>query len=90
MFCKHIGCKYGIRVLVLYFIGAALLVGVYKCINDIYGGRISLFLTSQRMPSHCGCVQMLIQLYKYANAVSSGDRFFYPSNRNLRFRCEMR
>ena len=21
---------------------------------------------------------------------SSGDQFFYPSNRNLRFRCEMR
>ena len=36
--------------------------------NDTYstytkmGGRTSLFLTSQRMPSRYGCVHMLVQL----------------------------
>ena len=29
-------------------------------------------------------------MYKNAHAVRSGDQFFYPSNRNLRFRREMR
>ena len=40
-------------------------------LNDITGGRTSLFLTSQRMPSRYGCVHMLIQLCKYIHAVSS-------------------
>ena len=53
-------------------------------------GSTSLFLTSQRMPSRYGCVHTHIQLCKYIHAVRSGDQFFYPSNRNLRFRCEMR
>lgn len=34
-----------------YFINTALLVGLYKCINDKNGGRTSLLLTSQRMPA---------------------------------------
>ena len=54
-----------------YFIGTTLLVWVYKCINAKYGGRTSLFLTSQRMPSRYGRVHMLIQLCKYIYAVSS-------------------
>ena len=69
MFCKHIGCKYGIRVLVLFFIGAALLVGVYKCINDIYGVRTSLFLTSQRMPSRYVAYRYI---YNYENIIIYG------------------
>ena len=47
---------------------------------------LSLFLTSQRMPSRYGCVHMLIQLCKYLHAVSSvgftidvNDSFLLPS-----------
>ena len=44
---------------------------VVNLIDDIYGGRTSLFLTSQRMPSRYGCVDTHIQLCKYIHAVSS-------------------
>ena len=42
-----------------------------QLLNDKNGGRTSLFLTSQRMPSRYKCVHMLIQLCKYIHAVSS-------------------
>ena len=29
-------------------------------------------------------------MYEYENAARSGDQFFYPSNRNLRFRNRTR
>ena len=45
--------------------------GVVNLIDDIYGVRTSLFLTSQRMPSRYGCVHTHIQLCKYIHAVSS-------------------
>ena len=60
--------------------------GVVNLIDDIYGGRTSLFLTSQRMPSRYGCVHTHIQLCKYIHAVSSvgftidvNDSFLLPS-----------
>ena len=69
--------------LVRYFIGTALLVLIYI----LYAQKWAEGFTE---PSRYGCVHMLIQLCKYIHAVGSGDQFFYPSNRNLRFRCEMR
>ena len=47
------------------FMNAALLVGLYKKINVIYGGRTSLFLSSQRMPAATSSDCEMIQLYEY-------------------------
>lgn len=39
--------------------------GVVYCTNDIYGGRTSLFLSSQRMPAATSSNCEMIQLYEY-------------------------
>ena len=55
---------------------------VVNFIDDIYGGRTSLFLTSQRMPSRYGRVQMLIQSNK-----SSLRKMFIGDIFDYRFYC---
>ena len=73
--------------------------GVVNCTGVIYGVRTSLFLTSQRMPSRYNAYRCIYNykniillwmwswkfIYKYINAVRSGDQFFYPSSRNFNF-----
>ena len=39
--------------------------GVGNCFNLIYGGRTSLFLSSQRMPAATSSDCEMIQLYEY-------------------------
>ena len=48
-----------------YVVYTPLLVGVVYCTNDIYGGRTSLFLSSQRMPAATSSDCKMIQLYEY-------------------------
>ena len=55
--------------IVLGFLGSILYIhsvvgGFVNLIDDIYGVRTSLFLTSQRMPSRYGCVHTHIQSNK--------------------------
>ena len=59
---------------------------VVNLIDDIYGVRTSLFLSSQHMPSRYKSVHTHIQLCKYIHAVSSvgytidvNDSFLLPS-----------
>ena len=57
--------------------------GVVNCIVVIYGGGTH---SVRRYSRDCE----VIKLYRCIHAARNGDQFFYPSNRNLRFRCEMR
>ena len=49
--------------------------------HSVVGVNIYSIHTKMGVRTHSAvplrCVQMHIQLYKYANAVSSGDQFFY-------------
>ena len=52
-----------------YCMGTTLLFWLLHMPIVITGGRTSLFLTSQRMPSRYGCVCEFIQLYKWNNYI---------------------
>ena len=67
-----------------YFINTALLIMILIICTQKYGGRTSLFLTSQRMPSRYGLVHMRIQSNKSSlRKMFIGDIFdsiFYRYN----------
>ena len=71
-------------VLVSIFYRHSIVVTDLQYLNDKYGGRTSLFLTSQRMPSRYGCVHMRIQSNKSSlRKMFIGDIFdsiFYRYN----------
>ena len=73
----------GIRFLGEIFYKHTVVGGVVNCIVVIYGGGTH---SARRYRRDCE----FIKLYRCIHAARSGDQFFYPSNRNLRFRCEMR
>ena len=66
-----------------YFIDTTLLVVIHIPRTQKMGGGTH---SVRRYRRDCE----VIKLYRSMHAARNGDQFFYPSSRNLRFRCEMR